>query len=222
MSQTTPPTITAAPADAPQRNDRSTFSTRVDAFVTWLIAAVAQFAAVATNVYNNAVDAYNSATAAAASAATAVAATNATVWVSGTTYAIGDGRYSPVNFQTYRRRTAGAGTTDPSLDPTNWERLSFSPPAWVTKTATYTPLAGGNDRVKADTQTTGAFPIPFPAAPSDGDTFEVMDVKAYFDTNNLTLTGNGNTIMGYTTFVCNTKRMHKIFTYNAADTDWKM
>jgi len=42
------------------------------------------------------------------------------VWVSGTTYAINDFRRSPANFQIYRRLTAGAGTTDPSLDTTNW------------------------------------------------------------------------------------------------------
>lgn len=59
MPQTTPPSITAVPTPVPQRNDRTTFSTRVDAFVTWLTTAVTEFGAVATNVYNNAVDAYN-------------------------------------------------------------------------------------------------------------------------------------------------------------------
>lgn len=38
------------------------------------------------------------------------------VWVSGTTYAAGDVRYSPLDFLDYRRKTNGAGTTDPSLD----------------------------------------------------------------------------------------------------------
>lgn len=42
------------------------------------------------------------------------------VWVSGTTYAAGDIRYSPLDFYSYRRKANGAGTTDPSLDPTNW------------------------------------------------------------------------------------------------------
>ncbi len=61
MSQTTPPSITPAPTPAPSRGDKSTFSNRVDAFVTWLITAVTEFGNVATNVYNNAVDAYNNA-----------------------------------------------------------------------------------------------------------------------------------------------------------------
>jgi hypothetical protein len=43
------------------------------------------------------------------------------VWVSGTTYAVGNVVYSPLNFQTYRRKIAGAGATDPSLDTTNWK-----------------------------------------------------------------------------------------------------
>lgn len=64
MPQTTPPTVTPAPTPAIQRGDRTTFSARVDAFITWLAAAPAQFAALATNVYNNAVDAFTSATAA--------------------------------------------------------------------------------------------------------------------------------------------------------------
>src|SRR5450759_2722838 len=49
-----------------------------------------------------------------------LAANVTTAWVSGTVYAIGDFRRSPINFQTYRRLTAGAGITDPSADPTNW------------------------------------------------------------------------------------------------------
>lgn len=141
MAQTPPPAITAAPTPYPVRNDRTTFSTRVDAFVTWLIAAVAEFAAVATNVYNNAVDAYNNANIASAAAADAIAATGAIAWVSGTNYVIGDGRYSPIDFQSYRRITNGAGTIDPSLDVTNWALVGASISAAET-TMTYN-LYGG-------------------------------------------------------------------------------
>ena len=48
------------------------------------------------------------------------------VWVSGTTYVVGDLRYSPLDFQTYRRKTAGAGAIDPSLDATNWAFMGTS------------------------------------------------------------------------------------------------
>ncbi len=135
---TTPPTITSAPSPAPQRGEKTTFAARMDAFVTWVSAAVAQFGAAATNVNANASEALTSATNAAASATSAsgsasaaATASGAILWVSGTTYAVGDCRFSPINTATYRRRsgTAGAGTTDPSLDATNWALISyFSPP----------------------------------------------------------------------------------------------
>lgn len=146
MALTTPPTIDPAPTAAPQRGDRATFSGRVDAFVTWLTAAVAQFGAVASNVYANGQDVYTQGTAitsaasasasaaetsaanAAASATAATASANATPWVSGTTYAQNAAVISQINFRTYRRKTAsGSGTTDPSLDPTNYVLVSNGP-----------------------------------------------------------------------------------------------
>jgi len=51
------------------------------------------------------------------------AAFDVTMWVTGTTYAIGDRVWSPANYQTYRRKTNGAGATDPSADTTNWSAL---------------------------------------------------------------------------------------------------
>lgn len=51
-------------------------------------------------------------------------AAGAAVWASGTGYAVGDACYSPINFQTYRRKTSGAGTVDPSADSTNWAVLA--------------------------------------------------------------------------------------------------
>lgn len=134
---TTPPTIDPAPTPAPQRGDRATFSSRVDAFVTWLTAAVAQFGAVATNVYANAVDAFNQAVAAAASAvssatsatqaqqyaAGAAASAGATVWNSATAYAQYAAVFDPTPgvLRAYRHTTtSGASATPPSADPTNW------------------------------------------------------------------------------------------------------
>jgi hypothetical protein len=127
MSQTTPPTITAAPA--PPIRGTSTFKTLVDAFLTWMAAAVAQFQALGTNVYNNAVDCFNNAAAAAASAsaaggsATAAASSaGAVVWVSGATVALGATVLSPADlYRPYRRITAtGSGATDPKNDSTNY------------------------------------------------------------------------------------------------------
>ena len=41
-------------------------------------------------------------------------------WVSGTTYALGKTVRSPIDHQRYVRMVAGAGTTDPANDATNW------------------------------------------------------------------------------------------------------
>lgn len=130
-------TITALPT-APSRADTANFATRADAWITQFTnittgeintvagevnanaasaaSQVALAAAQVTVAAAQATSAANSATAAASSAAAA----GAIAWVSGTTYAIGDARFSLINFQTYRRTTAGAGTTDPSLDSANW------------------------------------------------------------------------------------------------------
>lgn len=57
---------------------------------------------------------------AAVSASSAALTAGAVVWVTGLTYAAGDVRFSPIDYTTYRRKTNGAGSTDPSADPTNW------------------------------------------------------------------------------------------------------
>lgn len=54
----------------------------------------------------------------------AIAAANVTKWVSGTTYAEGAVVWSPVSFVNYRRKIAGGGTTDPSVDLTNWVQVT--------------------------------------------------------------------------------------------------
>ena len=134
MTITTPPTIDPVPSPAPQRGDRTTFSSRVDAFVTWLSAAVAQFGALATNVYNNATESANfatassnsatasanSATAAAGSATAAASSAGAALFSAATNYSAGQSAISNVNFRVYRRITGCTSTTDPANDPANW------------------------------------------------------------------------------------------------------
>lgn len=126
MAQTAPSTIPALPTP-PSTASPANFDSLGDAFLGALPANAAAINAASTVTYNNAVDAYNNAVAVAANAlavalntAAVASYANAVAWVSGTTYAIGDVRYAPANRQIYRRITAGAGTTDPSLDATNW------------------------------------------------------------------------------------------------------
>lgn len=109
----------------------STFRTDVDAFFETDLPAFSVAAEVArvqvesdvvtsaTHVTQAAAQAVT-ATNAAISASSAALAVGAVVWVTGLTYAIGDLRFSPINSMTYRRKTVGAGSTDPSLDTTNW------------------------------------------------------------------------------------------------------
>ncbi len=57
----------------------------------------------------------------------------APVWASGNTYTYGNVVFSPANFQTYRHVTASsAGTTDPSLDGTNWAEVGGGGVLYVT------------------------------------------------------------------------------------------
>ena len=134
----TSPTPIAALPTPPSRDDSANFATRGDAFLGALPTFRTETNAVATNVYNNAVEAdadavaaaasalaaANSASAANASAQAAAIATNISGWVSGTSYTVGQAVYSPITFLTYRRITNGAGTTDPSADATNWQLIS--------------------------------------------------------------------------------------------------
>jgi len=122
------------PLPVPSRTDPANFSVRGDNFLGALPDYSTQLNALATEVNaanvaaessknlakTSEINAQASAFAAAGSANSAASNSGAALWVSGTTYAIGDLRYSPSNGRTYRRKTAGAGTTDPSLDTTNW------------------------------------------------------------------------------------------------------
>lgn len=157
MSQTTPPTVDALPT-APNTSVPTGFSATMDAFLAALIVFRTQVVALGANMYANCLDAFNSAVAAAASAVTAlgysnnaaasaaaaIVTANATLWVSGTTYAQYANVISPANARTYRRKTAsGSGATDPSADATNYEPISVVPYA-LTLLATLTPTAAAN------------------------------------------------------------------------------
>lgn len=65
------------------------------------------------------------------------ASVNATVWVSGTAYTVGQRVYDPGNnYLMYVRLIAGAGATNPNADPTNWLLLSHKALPLVVVTGT--------------------------------------------------------------------------------------
>lgn len=138
-------TITTLPTP-PSRTAPAVFSERADAFLGALPTFVTEANALAVEVSANASTASSGASTAttqaanaAASAASAAVANTATMWVSGTTYTTGQGVWSPLNYLAYRRKTNGAGTTDPSLDTTNWAALSAPIPPSI---QTYQSLGG--------------------------------------------------------------------------------
>lgn len=133
------PTLTPPPS-APSRLNPTGFPAAGDAMMGWMPTHVDEM----TEVVEFVEDAANQLDAA---VAVAVGAAGAIAWVSGTTYAIGNVRYSPINFLAYRRKTAGAGTTDPSLDTTNWALA-----------------AGQGDATQADIAAAKAFAIAAAAA----------------------------------------------------------
>lgn len=179
---TAPPTINALPAP-PDPNDRSTFNARA---YPWSVAQqtlATEVGAVAENVYSNAQAAESGATAAAnqvvlasdqavlaQSAATAASATaGATQWASGATYAIGDCVWSPLNQQVYRRKVAGAGTTDPSADATNWTQVGGGSASLQRSDRTSNTILGASDKGKLIDITSGTFTQTFAAAATLGD-----------------------------------------------------
>ena len=127
-------TVTALPTPAPARTQTQTaFDTAYAAHIAALPTFISEFNTDAATVNANSTSAAASAatattqaTNAAASATASSASSGVTIWVSGTTYAVGNVRFSPIDFLSYRRKTAGAGTTDPSADTTNWAKLLLS------------------------------------------------------------------------------------------------
>jgi hypothetical protein len=56
-----------------------------------------------------------------------------TLWVSGTSYVVGNKVYSPVNYRSYECIVNVSGTTDPSADAANWTQISDTTTPTVAK-----------------------------------------------------------------------------------------
>lgn len=117
------------------------------------------------------------------------------LWVSGTTYAIGDKRYSPATGLLYLRTTAGAGTTDPSADTTNWRVLAVQLPALQVSSATTVTATPSSRHALTSTS---AVTFKFPASPAAGDWVFVKFANGrqdnVLDGNGANLEGQGATI----------------------------
>jgi hypothetical protein len=177
------PITTLPPAPQPT-DDTATFNAKAFA----LLAALQTFVTEA-NAVETAVDADAAATstdrglaqtartgseaardASQASAQAAAASAGASIWITGTTYAIGDVRWSPATRLTYRRITAGAGSTDPSADPTNWALAAVGQPQLIVSTSTSNALSVNSHTVLTNAALSTAT---LPASPVAGDTLWV-------------------------------------------------
>jgi hypothetical protein len=147
MSVTAPPPITPLP-QMPSTDDPDNFDPEADAALAALQPFADQVSAVGLNTYNNAVDAASNAIVAQQAAATAQAgadavavATGAVQFVAATAYAQYALVFSLIDGASYRRRTAGTSTLDPSKDyrgaTANWWRVSGVSRSRVTAASFY-------------------------------------------------------------------------------------
>lgn len=195
--------ISALPTP-PTRQDPANFNARADAFLAALPTFRTEANALEANVdarEANAIIQANTATAqasaalasaasASASAILAAASAGAAAWVSGTTYSIGQVVWSPITQLIYRRRVAGAGTTDPSADSANWALVAGGLPQLVEITATSATLLAGQHAVLTNvSQTT----VTLPPSPTVFDYVWVTPTNSRVDNR---IARNGQNIMG--------------------------
>jgi hypothetical protein len=133
--------------DTPQQFNSKEFAwvQSLDTFVTEANAQATTVNSDASSASSSASTATTKAAEAAASAAAAAQTANVTLWVSGTTYAVGDNVFSPVTFQTYRSKSAFTSTTDPSADDTNWEQLTAVTPDQILTPSNVSPADEATD-----------------------------------------------------------------------------
>lgn len=184
----TTPTAPAALPAAPDPNDRSTFNSRAYPWSAALPGFATDLVAVATNAYANATEAAAAAVTATVQAAAAQAAVGAVVWVSGTTYAYGTVVWSTTNGRVYRRKVAGAGTTDPSADPTNWWEISVQPAVPLVDVSTNTSATVG-----VVYRLTATLTLTLPSTPAVGDWVAFVNNSSV---ETCVVARNGKKIMG--------------------------
>lgn len=127
MAITPVPTSTPLPIAPNAALRPNTFEPEVDAFLAAFQNFQTEQNAIAESSWLNAQESLlqaglsaGSATSAAASASTAASLAGASAFVPGFSYTAWAAAIDRINGRTYRRKTAGSGTNDPSVDTPNW------------------------------------------------------------------------------------------------------
>lgn len=117
--------ITKLPAP-PNTSDALNFNSRADTFLASLPNFVTETNQVIGEINARTGESIVSSQLSASYAVSAASAVNATTWVSGTGYNLGQVVYDNVNFQTYRKKTATNASlaTRPGLNPSDWVLLT--------------------------------------------------------------------------------------------------
>jgi len=90
---------------------------------------------------------------------------------------------------------------------------------WLVKTTAYTAIAG--DALMCDTSG-GAFTITLPVAPVANDSVKIFDYSGTFNVNNLTIAGNGKTIVEAATYTCNLVNESRTLVYLNDTAQWRV
>lgn len=165
------PTLTPYSVAAPTRDDPDNFSSRGDTIMTEMVAMVpatntmiAAMNLATAEVYASDVASAAAAEAAEASAAAAALSTGVAKWLAATAYSEGQSAWSPIDYYTYRRKTAGTSATDPSADPTNWTLTTKMPGVGGTGSASSITLTVSSEGVQTITPTAYGQYIKLPTA----------------------------------------------------------
>jgi len=170
-------TITTDLTPVPSRQAPSTFSSRMDTYLGKIADWTDEANAVAVEINDNAT-----------TAAAGAAAVDAEKWVSGTTYDEGDVVWSPINYKVYRRKSAGAGATDPSADSTNWAAIGGTGDVSEDSTQTLT-----NKTITLGDNTISGTVAQLNTAITDDD---IVSLTATQTLTNKTITFANNTLTG--------------------------
>lgn len=187
-------TIDALPPPPEPTDSRSAFTAKAFSLVASLASFVTQANALQADVNGKQTQTATDAAAAAASmadaqaaAAAAAEASTSTAWVSGAAYADGAVVWSQVTYLSYRRKGAGAGTTDPSVDTANWQLASQHPIGNLFVIGTDTSAAISTTYVL-----TASLTLTLPATPNSGDWVGVQNSSG---TTTAVIERNGENIM---------------------------